>query len=107
LKRSHRDAIDFPIIGTASQLSLADGKCKSVRIVFTAVASGPVRVKEAEEVLLGNTITDNLVEKAAELAQEKIRPLPHMRVSAGYKRRLIRGMVKGSLKQAWNQAAGS
>ena len=104
VRLSQRDAIDFPIVGTASQLSLVDGKCKSVRIVFTAVASGPVRVKEAEEVLLGNNITHNLAEKAAALAQEKIRPLPHKGVSAGYKRKLIRVMVKRSLKQAWNQA---
>ncbi|MDO8785651.1 MAG: hypothetical protein Q7J12_05480, partial [Syntrophales bacterium] len=104
LRLSQREAIDFPIVGAASQLSLADGKCKGVRIAFTAVASGPVRVKEAEEVLLGNTITDNLVEKAAEAAQQKIRPMSHMGVSAVYKRRLIRVMVKRSLKQAWNLA---
>ena len=104
VKFSHRDAIDFPIVGIAAQINLANGKCGSVRIAFTAVASGPVRVKESEEVLLGNTITDILVENAAELAQEKIRPLPHMAVSAGYKRRLIKVMVKDSLMKAWNLA---
>jgi len=104
LKLSQREAIDFPIVGAASQLSLGDGKCKGVRIALTAVALGPVRVKEAEEVLLGNAVTDNLVEKAAEAAQEKIRPMPHMGVSAGYKRRMIGVMVKRSLKQAWNLA---
>ncbi|MFC1817264.1 FAD binding domain-containing protein [Thermodesulfobacteriota bacterium] len=104
LKLSHRNAIDFPIVGTASQLNLTDGKCTSVRIVCTAVASGPVRAKEAEEVLVGNTTTNDLVEKAAELAQEKIRPLPHMSISAEYKRRLIKIMVRGSLRQAWDLA---
>jgi len=103
-KLNQRDAIDYPIVGAASQLSFANGKCTSVRIVFTAVASGPVRVKEAEEMLLGNTITDNIVEKAAEAAQEKIRPMPHMGVSAGYKRKMIRVMLKRSLNQAWNMA---
>lgn len=104
LKLSEREAIDFPILGAAAQLSLAGGKCQGVRIVLTAVASGPVRVKEAEEVLLGDTITDDLVEKAAAAAREKIRPLTHMGVSAGYKRRLIGVLVKRSLKQAWNLA---
>ena len=104
LRLSQREAIDFPIVGAASQLSLADGKCKDVRIALTAVASGPVRVKEAEEVLLGNSITDNLVEKAAEAAQEKIRPMPHMDVSAVYKRKMIGVLVKRSLKQAWDMA---
>lgn len=104
LKFSPREAIDFPVVGVAAQLSLADGKCQGARIVFTAVASGPVRVKEAEEVLLGNAITDDLVERAAEAAQAKIRPLNHMGVSAGYKRKLIRVLVKRSLKQAWNLA---
>jgi 4-hydroxybenzoyl-CoA reductase subunit beta len=104
LRLSQREAIDFPIIGAASQLSLADGKCKDIRIALTAVASGPARVKEAEEVLLGNAVTDNLVEKAAEAAQEKIRPMPHMGISAVYKRKMVRVLVKRSLQQAWNLA---
>ena len=104
LRLSQREAIDFPIVGAASQFSLADGKCKDVRIALTAVASGPVRVNEAEAVLSGNSITDSLVEKASEAAQEKIRPMPHMGVSAWYKRKLIRVLVKRSLQQAWKMA---
>ncbi len=104
VKFSPREAIDFPILGAASQLSLAGGKCNEARLVFTAVASGPVRVKEAEAVLLGNTITDELVEKAAAAAQEKIRPLTHMGVSAGHKRKLIKVMAQRSLRQAWELA---
>lgn len=103
LKESTREAIDFPVVGVACQLGRDDGKCKDVRIALTAVASGPVRAKEAEEVLKGNAVTDDLIEKAAEIARETIRPMPHMGVSVWYKRRLIKVLVKRHLKQVWDQ----
>ena len=103
LKESTREAIDFPVVGVACQLSREDGTCKDVKIALTAVGSGPVRVKEAEEVLKGNAVTDDLIEKAAEVAQETIRPMPHMGVSVWYKRRLIKVMVKRQLKHVWDQ----
>jgi CO/xanthine dehydrogenase FAD-binding subunit len=104
LKMSQREAIDFPILGVAAQLSLADGKCNGVKIAFTAVASGPLRVKEAEEVLSGQIVTEELIAKAATVAQEKLRPLNHQGISAWYKRKLIGVLVKRSLKQAWDLA---
>jgi len=103
LKESTRGAIDFPVVGVACQLSREDGKCKDVRIALTAVASGPVRAREAEEVLKGKTITDDLIGKAAEAAQGSIRPMPHMGVSVWYKRRLIKVMVQRWIKHVWDQ----
>lgn len=102
LKLSYREAIDFPIVGAASQLSLEDGECKVVSIAVTAVGSGPIRVKEAEKVVEGNAITDDLVEKAGEAAWKEIRPMSHMGISALFKREAIKVMVKRSLKQAWH-----
>jgi len=103
-KMSQRESIDFPILGVASQLTIAGGKCREVKIAMTAVVSGPIRVKEAEEALSDQAVTDELIAKAATIAQEKVRPLSHQGISAWYKRKLIGVLVKGSLKQAWDLA---
>ncbi|MBU1054230.1 MAG: xanthine dehydrogenase family protein subunit M [Proteobacteria bacterium] len=100
LKMAQREAIDYPVAGAAACINVSGGKCKSARIAVTAVGSGPLRLKDAENVLQGNSITDDLIEKAADAAYEKVRPMPHFNVSPWYKRKLIKVLVKRSSKQA-------
>ncbi|MBU1054089.1 MAG: xanthine dehydrogenase family protein subunit M [Proteobacteria bacterium] len=104
LKMAQRAAIDYPVAGAAACITISGGKCKNARIAVTAVGSGPLRLLEAEKVLTGNTITDELIEKAADAAYDKVRPMPHFNISAWYKRKLIRVLVKRSIRQACNNA---
>lgn len=102
LKMAQREAIDYPVAGVAACVTVSGSKCKSARIAATAVGSGPLRFREAEDILAGNSITDELIEKAADAAYEKVRPMPHFNISAWYKRKLVRVLVKRSIKQAYN-----
>ncbi len=104
LKMAQREAIDYPVAGAAACVTVSGGKCKNARIAVTAIGGGPLRLKNAEEILIGNTITDELIEKAADAAYEKVRPMPHFNISVWYKRKLIRVLVKRSIKQACNKA---
>ncbi|MBA3035369.1 MAG: xanthine dehydrogenase family protein subunit M [Desulfobacterium sp.] len=100
LKMAQRAAIDYPIAGAAACITISGNKCKNAGIAVTSVGSGPLRLKEVEDILIGNSITDELIAKAADAAYEKIRPMPHFNISAWYKRKLIRVLVKRSIKQA-------
>ncbi|MBU1056521.1 MAG: FAD binding domain-containing protein [Proteobacteria bacterium] len=104
LKMAQREAIDYPVSGAAACITVSGGKCKNARIAVTAVGSGPLRLEDAEKILIGNSITDDLIEKAADAAYEKIRPMPHFNISPWYKRKLTRVLVKRSIKQACNNA---
>ena len=93
---------DYAIVSTAVSVTLSpkDGKCEDARIVLGAVAPVPVRAKEAEKVLVGKEIKDNLVEETAQIASEEAEPISDMHVSAEYKRKLVRVLVKRATQEA-------
>jgi 4-hydroxybenzoyl-CoA reductase subunit beta len=75
-KLARRGTIDFPVLGVATALRLdPDGTCTHARVVLGAVASAPLRAEQAEQLLVGNRLTDEVIEAAAEAATRPARPL--------------------------------
>ena len=106
LKYSLRGAIDFPIVGVAAVIIMEpeDRVCHDAKIALIGVASNPVRALEAEGVIEGKEISDNLVEDVGKVILTEIHPITHMGIPAGYKRRLIEILTKRAVRQAWQQA---
>ena len=69
IKFREREAIDFALASVASVIKEENGICRSARIVIGAVAPIPVRATKAEEILVGQAISEK---KAAEAAQAVI-----------------------------------
>jgi 4-hydroxybenzoyl-CoA reductase subunit beta len=68
-KLRRRGSFDFPIVGAAVALRQAeDGVCTEANIVLGAVASYPIKAKAAEALLIGQKITEELIEEAAKVA---------------------------------------
>lgn len=63
-----RKSIDFAILALAGTLKVEDGKVKDISMVLGAAAPVPVKLKEAEEYLRGNELTEERAGKAAEIA---------------------------------------
>ncbi|MCD6568083.1 MAG: xanthine dehydrogenase family protein subunit M [Dehalococcoidia bacterium] len=74
--------------------------CDDVRIALGAVNSTAMRAREAEEVLIGKEITDELLEKAGEVASGEADPIGDMRASAAYRKELVKVLVKRVGKEA-------
>jgi aerobic carbon-monoxide dehydrogenase medium subunit len=72
------------------------GKCTEARIVLGAVAPVPMRAKRAEEVLLGRSLDDSLLEQAADAASAECFP----RSSTEYKRELVKVITGRALREA-------
>jgi NADPH-dependent glutamate synthase beta subunit-like oxidoreductase/CO/xanthine dehydrogenase FAD-binding subunit len=71
-----REAIDFALVSVASVVSVENGVCKDARVVLGAVAPRPVRVTEAEKVLVGQALGDKqAAAAAAEAALQGALPL--------------------------------
>jgi len=106
LKYSLRESIDFAVAGAAVVITLkpGDGVCSDARIVFGSVDSNPIRVVEAEGVMRGRNVNDKLVEDVEKVVLKEIRPITHMGIPAGYKRRIIGTLTKRAVRQAWQQA---
>ena len=88
------------VVGVAVSVTVKDGVIMDSRIVMGAVAPVPLRARDAEDTLRGQTITDELLEKAAAVAAAESRPISDLRGSAEYRRELVRVLTKRSLRKA-------
>jgi CO/xanthine dehydrogenase FAD-binding subunit len=105
LRHTPRRELDIAVVGVASQLTLADGKCTKARIALAAVAPTPVRAPAAERALEGQTVTPDLIERAAGLAVEVARPIDDQRGSIEFRRHLVRVLTRRTLITALARAS--
>lgn len=103
IKHAVRKAMDLAITGVAVSLMVEDGICRNARIVLGAVAITPVRAPKAEQILIGQRITDELIELAASTAEGECQPISDVRASAEYRKDMVRVFTKRALKQALGQ----
>jgi carbon-monoxide dehydrogenase medium subunit len=100
IKHSVRRAMDLAIVGVAAWVKLDGNKCVDARIALGAVAITPVRAPHAEEALIGQEITDELLEKVGLAAMEDCKPISDVRASAEYRHDMVRVFTKRAIKKA-------
>jgi carbon-monoxide dehydrogenase medium subunit len=104
LRHTPRRELDIAVVGVASQITLRDGVCGKARIALASVAPTPVRAQAAEQVLVGQTVTPDAIERAAELAVEAAKPISDQRGSADFRRHLVRVLTRRTLTTALERA---
>ncbi len=119
-KHQRRKALDLPILGVAVLLSLdrstvtcsdllctsspistvlhaLEGEevvCKEVRIALGVAAPTPMRATQAENLLRGKKISDELISEVAEMAAQEAKPRDTIRGEAWYRREMVRVLVR-------------
>ncbi|MBI2329561.1 MAG: xanthine dehydrogenase family protein subunit M [Chloroflexi bacterium] len=103
LRHTPREEMDIAVVGVASFLVLASqgNLCQEARIALGAVAPTPTRAAQAEALLAGRTLREDVLEEAAERAVSAARPISDVRGSAEYRRELVRILTRRTLKRAW------
>ena len=96
IKFTLRKPIDFAIVSVASNVKIEKGVCRDARIILGAVAHFPVRVKVAEEMLIGKTINKEIAEAAADKALEGSNPLSKNKYKIQIAKALIKQAVMGA-----------
>jgi carbon-monoxide dehydrogenase medium subunit len=96
---------DYATSGVAVQLTMNGGVCQDIRIGLTNVAAVPMRAKNAENVLRGKKITDEILETAGQAAAAECDPNPDLRGSIDYKRDLTRILLKRAVRKAMERAS--
>lgn len=100
LKHAVRKAMDLAIVGIAAILKVEDGICTRARLSAGAVAIKPIRLPDAEAVLVGQKLTDEVIEKAAQAAQDECHPISDIRASKEYRSAMVKVFTKRAVKQA-------
>lgn len=101
IKYTIRNALDLAMIGVAVNILVEDGIVSDAKIALGAVAVTPKRAPEAESMLIGQKLTEELIEKVAKAAAEDdCKPISDIRASAGYRREMVRVNLRDALKLA-------
>jgi 4-hydroxybenzoyl-CoA reductase beta subunit len=91
-KFSLRGGLEFAGLTVAACLEMANGSgtCSAARITAGAVSARPVRAAKAEKAMAGETLSDELFQKIAEMVAGEIRPVMHHGYSAPFLRECLK-----------------
>ena len=97
---------DMGIVGAAASITLSPGNgvCEDARIVLSNTASTPLRAREAERLLMGKTISDDLLVEAGQVASAEVRPPADVHGSAEYRREMAKVFVRRVATKALDKA---
>lgn len=97
---------DIAVVNAAAYVEPDDGIFREVRIALGAVSPTPIRATEAENYLKGKPITDEQIEKGAELARDATDPISDQRAGAGYRRELSLVLARRVIAEAAGVTGG-
>jgi carbon-monoxide dehydrogenase medium subunit len=108
LKLAKRKGLAISVVNAAVLISLDEsrGICRDARIAVGSVAPTPVRVKDAEKILIGQQVEEKVIEKASLTAMGEVKPIDDIRGSAGYRREMTKVLVSRAIRKAIHRAGG-
>ncbi len=101
-----RNEMDIAVVGVGASVVLSEDRSSfvSARIAVGAVAPTPLFVREAGEALGGQPVSDETIQRAADIARDAARPISDMRGTADYRKHLTsvltRRVVQGAVQRA-------
>jgi CO/xanthine dehydrogenase FAD-binding subunit len=102
-----RSEMDIAIVGAAVSVTLhANGVCIGARVAIGAVAPTALRVPEAEKALVGSSLDDASLKRAAEAASAAARPIGDKRGTAAYRRTVAGVLTRRAAAIAAQRAKG-
>jgi 4-hydroxybenzoyl-CoA reductase subunit beta len=100
LKLRRRGAIDFPILGVAAALRVApNGIVEHARIVLGAIASHPVEASDAARILIGQKLTPDVIDAAAQAAYTPAKPMDNADAAYAWRKKMVRVYVQRALSE--------
>lgn len=100
-----RGDTDISIVGVACRLILQkDGTIEDARISLAAVAPKPIRASEAEKLLIGKKLTEELINQAGEAAANSCTPISDQRATAEYRKQMVGVWTRHAVEEAAERA---
>jgi 4-hydroxybenzoyl-CoA reductase subunit beta len=99
-KLRRRGSFDFPVLGVAGALDLAeDGTVRSARLVLGGIAPAPVEVEQAARELIGSKLDDDRIAAAAQACYARAKPLDNTDYVMGWRKQMTRPFVVRALRE--------
>ena len=90
----------------AVALQFDSDNCSSAGIALTNVGPTPIRATEAQNALVGTSVSNDDIDKAAELAASASQPVGDHRGSEEYKRSVVKTLTARAIQTAKDRAEG-
>jgi CO/xanthine dehydrogenase FAD-binding subunit len=103
-KLRRRGSFDFPVLGVAAALDIADdGTVRDAKLILGGVAPAPIEVSEAEQALLGHPLDTERISASAEACYLKARPLDNTDFLMNWRKQMARPFVQRALEELKQQ----
>lgn len=102
LKLGLRKAQAISVVNVAALLAFDGDRIRRAKITQGSVAPTIIASPEAEALLTGKVLSEELINEAADLAAEAARPIDDVRGSAAYRREMIRVLTRRALTALMN-----
>ena len=97
---------DFALVGIAAMVVVEGGRCATARLATAGAGPVPVRLRDAEAILIAEGVGERALEAASRRAAELVSPDSDIHASADYRRNLTRVLTGRALKRALARAGG-
>jgi carbon-monoxide dehydrogenase medium subunit len=101
-----RRAGDFALAAVGVLLDVQDGEIRQARVAMMGVGDTPMRRPEAEAVLTGKTLSDEVLADAVHAACDPLQPNTDLHASPEFRRHLAGVLMERVTRTAWRRAAG-
>jgi carbon-monoxide dehydrogenase medium subunit len=102
-----RTEMDIAVVGAGVSVTLdKGGRCTAARVAIGAVAPTALLVPAAGDALVGSTVDEDALGRAADLARAAARPIDDKRGTAAYRRHVVGVLVKRAAGTAAARAKG-
>jgi carbon-monoxide dehydrogenase medium subunit len=102
-----RTEMDIAVVGVGVNLSISGGKCTAARVGLGAVAPTVLLVEDAAKALVGSSLDDAALEKAAAACRAACKPIDDKRGTIVYRTKIAGVLLKRSAAIAIERAKGN
>ena len=99
-----RTEMDIAVVGLGVSLTMQGGKCTAARVGLGAVAPTPLYVEEAGKALIGSTIDDAALAKAAAACRAACKPIDDKRGTIVYRTKIAGVLLQRAARIAAERA---
>ena len=92
--------------GVSVKLNAAGNMFEAARVALAAVAPVPLVVPAAEEALVGNAVSDDVIEAAAKIAGDAASPISDMRGTIEQRKHLSAVLTRRMINKSVERARG-
>ena len=100
IKHKIRQVMDLAFVGVATSVSLNNGTIADTKIGLAAVAPKPIRATDAESIITGNALSDEVLQQAAGAAAAQSSPISDLRCTAEHRREIVAALTKDTTATA-------